>query len=149
MGGPKCKNPDAMIHRHTLSFRTRGRGTTEITPEIERAVRESGIATGLCSVFLQHTSASLILCENADPSVRRDLETILARLAPDGDPAYVHDTEGPDDMAAHARSVLTSNSLTLPVSEGHFALGTWQGVYLWEHRHAPHTRRLVVTVVGE
>jgi len=138
-----------MVLQHTLTFRTRGRGSTEITADIERAVRESGIATGLCSVFLQHTSASLVLCENADPAVRRDLETILARLAPDGDPAYVHCSEGPDDMAAHARAVLTTNSLSLPVSEGRLALGTWQGVYLWEHRHAPHARRLLITVVGE
>lgn len=138
-----------MTHQRTPSFRARGRGTTEITAEIGRVVAASGVRTGLCSVFLQHTSASLILCENADPSVRRDLETLLARLAPDGDPAYVHDTEGPDDMAAHARSVLTSNSLTLPVTEGRLALGTWQGVYLWEHRHGPHTRQLMVTVVGE
>ena len=138
-----------MIRQQTLSFRSRGRGTLDITAEIGRAVAASGVRAGICSVFLQHTSASLVLCENADPAVRRDLETVLARLAPDGDPAYLHDTEGPDDMAAHARSVLTSNSLTLPVTEGRLALGTWQGVYLWEHRHQPHARRLVVTVVGE
>lgn len=138
-----------MVRQRTLEYRTRGRGTLEITADIERAVRDSGIATGVCSVFLQHTSASLILCENADPSVRRDLETILARLAPEGDPAYVHRTEGPDDMAAHARSVLTANSITLPVTEGTLALGTWQGVYLWEHRLRPHERRIVVTVMGE
>jgi secondary thiamine-phosphate synthase enzyme len=132
----------------TLSFRTRGRGTTEITPEVERAVREAGVKTGICNLFLQHTSASLILCENAAPAVRQDLETIISRLAPDGDPAYVHDDEGPDDMAAHARSVLTTNSLQIPVAEGRLALGTWQGVYLWEHRRAPHTRSLVVTVIG-
>jgi len=138
-----------MIAQQTLSFRTRGRGTTEVTAEVERVVRESGIARGACNVFLQHTSASLVLCENADPAVRRDLETILARLAPDGDPAYVHDAEGPDDMAAHARSVLTANSLQVPVAGGRLALGTWQGIYLWEHRHAPHTRSVVVTVMGE
>ena len=138
-----------MIRQQTLSFRTRGRGTLDITAEIGRAVAASGVRAGICSVFLQHTSASLVLCENADPAVRRDLETILARLAPDGDPAYLHDTEGPDDMAAHARSVLTSNSLTLPVTEGRLALGTWQGVYLWEHRHEPHVRKVVVTVMGE
>jgi secondary thiamine-phosphate synthase enzyme len=132
----------------TLTFRTRGRGTTEITPEVERAVREAGVKTGICNLFLQHTSASLILCENAAPAVRQDLETIISRLAPDGDPAYVHDDEGPDDMAAHARSVLTTNSLQIPVAEGRLALGTWQGVYLWEHRRAPHTRSLVVTVIG-
>ena len=138
-----------MLHQTTLEFRTRGRGTTDITAEVERVVAASGIAKGICNVFLQHTSASLILCENADPDVRRDLETILSRLAPDGDPAYVHDTEGPDDMASHARSVMTSNSISIPVSEGKLMLGTWQGVYLYEHRTAPHTRSVVVTVMGE
>jgi len=132
----------------TLSFRTRGRGTTEITAQVERAVRETGIATGVCNVFLQHTSASLILCENAAPAVRQDLETILSRLAPDGDPGYAHDDEGPDDMAAHARSVLTTHSLQIPVADGKLALGTWQGIYLWEHRLAPHTRNVMVTVIG-
>lgn len=137
-----------MAAQTTLSFRTRGRGTTEITSEVERAVRASGVATGLCNVFLQHTSASLILCENAAPAVRADLETILARLAPDGDPAYRHDDEGPDDMAAHARTVLTASSLQIPVAGGRLALGTWQGIYLWEHRRAPHARHVVVTVMG-
>lgn len=137
-----------MIEQKILEFRTRGRGTTDITAEVARVVAASGIAKGLCNVFLQHTSASLILCENADPDVRRDLETILSRLAPDGDPAYVHDTEGPDDMASHARSVLTSNSITIPVSEGKLMLGTWQGVYLYEHRTAAHQRSVVVTVMG-
>ena len=138
-----------MIRQSSLEFRTRGRGTTDITADVARVVAASGIAKGLCTVFLQHTSASLILCENADPDVRRDLETLLARLAPDADPAYVHDTEGPDDMAAHARSVLTSNSITIPVSEGKLMLGIWQGLYLCEHRHAGHVRSLVVTVIGE
>lgn len=136
------------IAQRTLNLRTRGRGTLDITADVERAVRESGVRTGLCNVFLQHTSASLILCENAAPAVRQDLETLLARLAPDGDPAFVHDDEGPDDMAAHARTVLTSSSLQIPVAEGRLALGTWQGIYLWEHRHAPHTRSVVVTVLG-
>ncbi len=138
-----------MIGQKTLEFRTRGRGTTDVTTEVARAVVETGIRKGLCTVFLQHTSASLILCENADPDVRRDLETILARLAPDGDPAYRHDTEGADDMAAHARSVLTSNSFTIPVADGRLMLGTWQGLYLYEHRRAPHSRSIVVTVLGE
>ena len=138
-----------MIHQATLSFATRGRGTSEITRELAWIVTTSGVRTGLCNLFLQHTSASLLLTENADPAVRQDLETILARLAPDGDRAYVHDTEGPDDMAAHARSVLTTNALVLPVADGRLALGTWQGVFLWEHRQAPHTRQLIVTVVGE
>ena len=138
-----------MVEQETLEFHTRGRGTIEITAEVARAVAESRIRKGLCTVFLQHTSASLILCENADPDVRRDLETIFARLAPDGDPAYRHSTEGADDMAAHARSILTSNSLTLPVADARLLLGTWQGLYLWEHRLAPHSRSLVVTVRGE
>lgn len=133
----------------SLNFRTRGRGTTDITAEVEQAVREAGIETGLCNVFLRHTSASLILCENAAPAVRQDLETILSRLAPDADPAYVHDDEGPDDMAAHARSVLTTNSLQIPVADGRLLLGTWQGIYLWEHRRAPHARSVVVTVLGQ
>ena len=137
-----------MIAQKTLEFRTRGRGTTDITADVQRVVAESGIQTGICTVFLQHTSASLILCENADPDVRRDLETLLSRLAPDGDPAYVHDTEGPDDMAAHARSVLTSNSVTMPVSEGKLMLGTWQGLYLYEHRQAGHPRSIVVTMTS-
>ena len=136
-----------MIEQKTLEFRTRGRGTTDIVAEIQQVVAASGIKTGLCTVFLQHTSASLILCENADPDVRRDLETLLSRVAPDGDPAYVHDAEGPDDMASHARSVLTSNSITIPVSEGKLMLGTWQGLYLYEHRHAGHARSVVVTVM--
>jgi secondary thiamine-phosphate synthase enzyme len=134
------------VDQKTLEFRTRGRGTTDITSDIQRVVAASGIKKGICTVFLQHTSASLILCENADPDVRKDLEMLLQRLAPDGDPDYVHDTEGPDDMAAHARSVLTSNSLTIPVTDGKLALGTWQGVYLYEHRHAGHSRILVATV---
>jgi secondary thiamine-phosphate synthase enzyme len=138
-----------VIYQASLTFRTKGRGTTDITADVQRAVAESGIQKGLCNVFLQHTSASLILCENADPDVRRDLETLLSRVAPDGDPAYVHDTEGPDDMAAHARSVLTSNSLSIPVAEGKLMLGTWQGLYLYEHRHAGHARSVVVTVMGE
>jgi secondary thiamine-phosphate synthase enzyme len=138
-----------VVGQRTLEFRTRGRGTTEVTGEVQRAVAATGVRTGVCTVFLQHTSASLILCENADPEVRRDLETILARLAPDADPAYRHDTEGPDDMAAHARSILTSNSFTIPVAEGRLMLGTWQGLYLYEHRHVPHSRSIVVTVMGE
>jgi len=138
-----------MIHQQTLEFRTRGRGTQEVTEEVQRAVAASGIRTGVATVFVQHTSASLVLCENADPDVRADLETLLARLAPDGDSAYRHDAEGPDDMAAHARTVLTASSHTIPVSGGRLALGTWQGLYLYEHRSAPHSRSIVVTVMGE
>jgi secondary thiamine-phosphate synthase enzyme len=138
-----------MVGHTILEFQTRGRGTVEITDRIDAAISNSGVDSGTCTVFLQHTSASLILCENADPDVRRDLETILSRLAPDGDPAYVHDTEGDDDMAAHARSILTSNSITVPIAGGRMMLGTWQGVFLWEHRTSPHNRTVVVTVMGE
>jgi secondary thiamine-phosphate synthase enzyme len=138
-----------MIFQTVLSFRTRGRGTTNITADVAKAVAGSGVRTGLCSVFVQHTTASLMLCENADPDVRCDLETLFARLAPDGDPAWRHDTEGPDDMASHARSILAGSTLTVPVSEDKLALGTWQGIYLWEHRQAPHERHVIVTVMGE
>lgn len=138
-----------MIGQQTLDFRTQGRGTLDVTSDVQRAVAATGVRKGVCTVFLQHTSASLVLCENADPDVRRDLETVLSRLAPDGDPAYRHDTEGADDMAAHVRSILTSNSLTIPVSDGRLMLGTWQGLYLYEHRYAPHSRNVVVTVMGE
>ena len=132
----------------SLNLRSQGRGTIDLTARVAAVVSDSGIKQGLCNLFLQHTSASLILCENAAPAVREDLETIISLLAPDGDPAYRHDDEGPDDMAAHARTVLTASSLQIPVSEGRLALGTWQGIYLWEHRRAPHERRLVVTVIG-
>jgi secondary thiamine-phosphate synthase enzyme len=138
-----------MIFQTILSFRTRGRGTTNITADVAKAVAASGVRTGLCTLFVQHTTASLMLCENADPDVRRDLETLFARLAPDGDPAWRHDTEGPDDMSSHARAILAGSTLTVPVSEDKLALGTWQGIYLWEHRHAPHERHVIVTVMGE
>jgi len=138
-----------MVFQKSLEFRTRGRGTTDITERVQRVVVASGVRTGVCTVFLQHTSASLILSENADPDVRRDLETILGRLAPDADAAYRHDAEGDDDMAAHGRTMLTASSLAIPVTAGTLALGTWQGLYLWEHRTAPHARRAVVTVMGE
>ena len=138
-----------MILQNTLTFETRGRGTLDITHDVTNCVTRAGIQAGLCHVFVHHTSASLMLCENADPSVRRDLETFMARLAPDGDPAYEHDAEGPDDMPAHIRSVLTQTGLSLPVTAGRPGLGTWQGIYLWEHRTHPHRRRITVTVQGE
>ena len=138
-----------MVHQQNLIIATRGRGIYDITREIRSIVENAGIVTGLCSVFVHHTSASLILCENADPSVRADLEMIMQRLAPDGDPAYQHHLEGPDDMPAHVRSVLTSSSLCLPVTAGRLALGTWQGVFLWEHRTHGHRRQLTVTFCGE
>jgi secondary thiamine-phosphate synthase enzyme len=132
-----------------LEVATRGRGTTEITADIQSIVRQSGIKTGICNVFICHTSASLMICENADPAVLRDLETFMSRLVPDGDPMFTHTAEGPDDMPAHVRSVLTQSDLTIPVTAGRCALGTWQGVYLWEHRHRGHRRTVVVTVTGE
>jgi secondary thiamine-phosphate synthase enzyme len=144
-----ASTPPTMLTQHTLDLHTPGRGTTDITAKVAKVVADSRIRTGLCNVFLQHTSASLILSENADPDVRKDLETILSRLAPDGDPAYRHDTEGDDDMAAHARSILTSNSITIPVADGALMLGTWQGLFLWEHRYEGQRRRVVVTVMGE
>ena len=126
-----------------------GRGTTNITRQVQDAVRASGIRTGLCHVFVRHTSASLMLCENADPTVRRDLEAFLARLVPDGDPLFQHTDEGPDDMPSHVRAILTNMDLTLPVSDGRCALGTWQGVFLYEHRSHRQRRELIVTVQGE
>jgi secondary thiamine-phosphate synthase enzyme len=138
-----------MIHQRELTIRTSGRGTFEITGEVGRVVHDSGVSAGLCHVFLKHTSASLVLTENADPTVREDLETAMSRFAPDGDAANFHDTEGPDDMPAHLRSVLTSNSLSIPCTGGRLMLGTWQGVFVWEHRLAPHARTVVVTVQGD
>lgn len=129
-----------------LIVETQGRGSYEISSKVAEAVAMAEIETGLCHLFVTHTSASLMLCENADPDVRRDLETFMADLAPDGDPRFVHTMEGPDDMSAHVRSVLTQSNLCLPVSGGRLALGTWQGVFLWEHRIAPHQRRIVITV---
>ncbi len=138
-----------MIARKELRIETDGRGTYDLSTDVQRYVAESGIQTGMCHVFVCHTSASLMLCENADPDVMRDLETFMSRITPDGDPAYTHTAEGPDDMSAHVRSILTQSDLNLPVDGGRCALGTWQGIYLWEHRHAPHSRRIVVTVQGD
>lgn len=137
-----------MSHQQTIEVTSRGRGTSEITEAVSRVVRASTIVTGLANVFVLHTSCSLILTENADPSVRHDLETLARRWAPDGDPAYRHDDEGDDDMAAHGRSILAGSSLCVPVGSGDLRLGTWQGIYLWEHRTRPHRRTVVVTVVG-
>lgn len=137
-----------MYHARELTVSTRGRGFHDITSEVRQAVAESGARQGLCTVFLHHTSASLILCENADPDVRRDLEAFFARLVKDGDPLFQHDAEGPDDMPAHVRTVLTQNSLSIPVKGGQVDLGTWQGLYVWEHRTAPHRRRVTVSVLG-
>lgn len=137
-----------MIHADNLTIATRGRGFTDLTDDVQRIVAAAGLDRGLCTVFVHHTSASLLLCENADPDVRRDLEAFFTRLVPDGDPLYRHDAEGPDDMPSHVRSVLTCSSISVPVADGRCDLGTWQGLYLWEHRHAPHRRRVSVTVIG-
>lgn len=137
------------IHSESFTIPTSGRGTTEITREIRKCVASSGIETGLCNIFVHHTSASLIVCENADPSVRSDLERFMARLAPDGDPIFEHTAEGPDDMPAHVRSVLTQTAISLPIQRGGCALGTWQGLYLWEHRSAAHARQVTVTSMGD
>ena len=137
-----------MIEQQTITVRTEGRGTIDITREVEEAVRSSGTEQGLCHVFVHHTSASLINTENADSDVRRDLENYIAKLVLDGDPAYHHDQEGPDDMAAHIRSVLTQSEITIPIRAGRLALGTWQGLFLWEHRYRAHRRNITVTVTG-
>lgn len=137
-----------MAWQQSFEVRTRGRGTTDITAEVARRIAASGVTTGVAHVFVQHTSCSLMITENADPDVLRDLETLARRWAPDGDPAYRHDTEGDDDMAAHARSVLTETSVSVPVGQDRLMLGTWQGIYLWEHRTHAHTRTIVVTVIG-
>lgn len=131
-----------------IEYSTPGRGFCEISTELQESLRLSGLKSGLFHVFLRHTSASLLLTENADPDVRYDLENFISRLVPDGDPAYIHSAEGPDDMPAHIRSVLTCSELSLPVRDGRLALGTWQGVYLWEHRHRPHRRILDITIIG-
>ena len=131
---------------HTVS--SRGKGFTNITEALRQVVSESGVRTGLCTVFVQHTSASLVIQENADPAVLRDLERWLSELVPESR-SWEHDDEGPDDMPAHARSALTKTSEAIPISDGRLALGTWQGVYLWEHRSRPHQRRIVVHVSGD
>ncbi len=138
-----------MIQRRALTIATKGRGTTDITQKIVKIVSDSGAREGLVTVWIHHTSASLIVCENADPSVRRDLEAFAARLVPDGDRLFSHTAEGDDDMPAHVRTVLTQTSIGIPIAEGKLVLGTWQGLYLWEHRTSPHERKLTVSLIGE
>jgi secondary thiamine-phosphate synthase enzyme len=138
-----------MVFQQQLSFHTESRSTTNITADIQAIVAKTGIKTGTCHVFVQHTSASLMLCENADPDVRHDLETYMQHIVPDGDPMFLHQDEGPDDMSAHIRTILTNPDLTMPVSGGQCDLGIWQGVYLWEHRTQHHNRKVIVTVMGE
>ena len=138
----------ARWHQQPLAVDCDGRGTYDLTERVTEVVSGSGVRTGLCHVFIHHTSASLIICENADPAVRTDLEAYMQRAVPDGDALFRHTQEGPDDMPAHVRSVLTQTELTIPISQNRMVLGTWQGVYLWEHRHAPHTRAITITLQG-
>lgn len=137
-----------LVHREELHLETQGRGTEDITRRVVEVVSRSGVDEGLCTVFVHHTSASLFIGENADPDVQRDLEAFLTRLVPDGDPLFVHTAEGPDDMPAHVRSVLTATSLGIPIARGRLDLGTWQGIFLWEHRQRAHRRKVSVVVVG-
>jgi secondary thiamine-phosphate synthase enzyme len=137
-----------MIVQKEIDVMTEGRGTYDITQKVQQAVRQSGIDTGLCHVFIRHTSASIILCENADPEVRSDLERYMAKYVPDGDEIFQHVMEGPDDMPAHLRTILTQSDLSIPVSRGQCSLGTWQGIFLWEHRMSGFLRRLTVTIQG-
>ena len=135
----------AEFAQESFSIKTQGRGTYEITDRVNQFV--TGVTGhGICHVFITHTSASLIITENADPDVHRDLETFFGDLAPDGDPRMRHDAEGPDDMPAHIRSALTQTNLSIPVADGRLLLGTWQGIYVWEHRTRPHSRRVVLSV---
>lgn len=134
--------------RTTIQVATGGRGMHEVTAEVRRVVRESGVEEGMCHLFIRHTSASLVVSENADPSARRDLEQFFDRLAPDGDPRYQHDAEGPDDMPAHIRSAVTRTCESFPVGRGDLLLGTWQGIFLFEHRHRSHSRSLEVVVMA-
>lgn len=136
-------------HADTFLINTRGKGTYEITDAVELIVKAAGIKTGTATVFVQHTSASLVIYENADPSARKDLHEYFERLVPENTPWFVHTSEGPDDMPSHLRMVLTRTSEVIPVINGRLALGTWQGIFLFEHRRAPHSRRVVVSVVGE
>lgn len=136
------------MYQQILTIPTHGQGTTEITAQVRDALRESGLTVGTVSVFCQHTSCSLVLMENADPSARRDLEAFFAKLVPEDEPYFVHTAEGPDDMPSHIKMALTRTSETIPFADGRLLLGTWQGLFLWEHRDQPHTRRLVVTVTG-
>jgi secondary thiamine-phosphate synthase enzyme len=138
-----------MIHRGELTVATRARGTYDITRQVADVVGASSARTGLATVFIHHTSASLIICENADPMVRADLERFAARLVPDGDELFEHVDEGPDDMPAHVRTILTQTSIGIPIVNGALELGTWQGLYLWEHRTAPHRRKISVMIIGE
>ncbi|HVU35113.1 MAG TPA: secondary thiamine-phosphate synthase enzyme YjbQ [Opitutaceae bacterium] len=137
------------VHQATLTVRTSGQGTYEITDAIARELQRSGLSSGVATIFCQHTSCSLVIMENADPSARRDLEAWFGRLVPEDDPDFQHTLEGPDDMPSHIKMALTRTSESIPFADGQLLLGTWQGIYLWEHRRAAHSRRIVVTIIGE
>jgi secondary thiamine-phosphate synthase enzyme len=137
------------IFRKEILMQSSGKGTYEITREVEEGVRESGLTDGLASVFVRHTSCSLVLMENADPTARRDLERFMDDLVPDDYPHFIHTYEGPDDMPSHIKMALTRSSETIPFANGRLLLGTWQGIFLWEHRVAPHSRKITLTCVGE
>ena len=136
------------MYQSQFQVETSGRGTVDVTQQVQQIVGDAGVKEGLAHIFIHHTSASLMLCENADPTVRSDLERFMGKLVPDGAPIFQHTAEGPDDMPAHVRTLLTRDDLSIPIRDGRCDLGTWQGIYLWEHRHAPHRRRLTVTVQG-
>lgn len=136
-----------MMQQFLFDIKTTGRGMVNITNQVNHYAQQANVEIGLCNIFLRHTSASLVLCENFDPLVQDDMEAFMNRLVPDGDALFKHTAEGPDDMPSHVRSILTQSFLTIPVSEGKLALGTWQGVYLWEHRVNPHHRKIVVTIL--
>ena len=144
---PRIENN--MVFQEQIIISTKGRETLEITDQVQQLVRRSDIKIGICHIFIMHTSASLMLCENADPAVRVDMETFMSNLVPDGAPMFIHTAEGPDNMPAHVRSVLTGSSISCPINAGQCVLGTWQGLYLWEHRNTSHSRTLMVTVYGE
>jgi secondary thiamine-phosphate synthase enzyme len=140
--------PADHVAQQGFTVHSRGRGFTEISDQVGDVVGASGVQTGIANIFVQHTSCSVLIGENADPMVRDDLERWFARAVPDGDPLFRHDAEGPDDMPSHVRAILTGVALTVPVHGGKLALGTWQGIYLWEHRHDAHQRKVMVTVLG-
>ncbi len=137
------------VHTQNLSVRTRSQGTFEITDDVASVVSASGVTHGIVTVFCQHTSCSLVIMENADPSARHDLHYFMNKLVPENDPNFEHTMEGPDDMPSHIKMALTRTSETIPILGGRMALGTWQGIFLWEHRRAPHSRRIIVTCLGE
>ena len=137
------------VHHATITVRTHGKGTVEITREVSALVSKSKIHHGTVTVFVRHTSASLVIMENADPSARRDLEMFFEKLVPESTPWFIHSQEGPDDMPSHIRMALTRTSEVIPIIGGHMSLGTWQGIFLFEHRRAPHTREIVISVIGE